>query len=557
MDVLGVARKWALENAHKHGSAKVGSVVSKVVGELPDAKSELNVLMPKIKQVVDDVNKLSADDVLKELESFPELLEKRKVVEVKELKPLKDAVQGKVVMRVAPSPSGPLHIGHAFVLGLNHRYCEMYDGRLIVRIDDTNPENIYPPAYELIPKDARWLTNNEVHKVVCQSDRMESYYKYGERLVKEGHAYVCTCVPDAFRALITKKQACPCREQDALPLWQKMFEGFKPGEAVLRIKTDVSDPNPALRDWPAFRINEAEHPRQGKKYRVWPLMNFAVAVDDHELGITHTVRGIDHIDNARRQSQVFGFFGWKVPVHEYFGKINFEGLELSASKTREKIEQGVFDGWDDIRLPFLEALRRRGYQPGAFIKFAVEMGINKSEKTVPVDEFFKLLNAFNRDIIDPVAPRYFFVDDPVEVIIEGLPEKVCELPVHPDHPERGVRKLRSSGRLLLARDDVEQLKDGKLYRLMGCGNFTKKGGKYVFAGEDYEEFRERGDRIMHWLPENVVDVEVLMPDKTVRRGKGESTLKNLSAGNVVQFERFGFVRCDKIEKKFMFWFAHK
>jgi len=557
MDSERIARKWALENASKHGAAKVGSVVSKVIGELPELKAQLKDLMSKIKRIVEEVNAMPAEQVQGEIESeFPELLEKKKVVEVKELKPLKGAKQGRVVMRIAPSPSGPLHVGHAFVLGLNHRYCERYDGRLVVRIDDTNPEDIYPPAYELIPKDARWLTGDRVDSVVCQSDQMDSYYKYAEELVKKNHAYVCTCSPDDFRELIKNKQACPCREQNAFPLWKKMFEEFKPGEAVLRMKTDLNSANPALRDWPAFRINEVAHPRQGTKYRVWPLMNFAVAIDDFELGITHTVRGIDHIDNARRQAQVFEFFGWTVPVHEYFGKINFEGLELSASKTREKIEQGVFDGWDDIRLPFLEALRRRGYQPGAFMKFAVEMGINKSDKTIAADEFFKLLDAFNRDIIDPMAARLFFVDDPVEVSIEGLPQKVCELPVHPDHPDRGVRKL-TSGRVLLARDDMEQLKDGGLYRLMECGNFMKEKEKLVFVEGGVDEFREQGDRIMHWLPaDDVVDARLLMPDKSLRVGKAESSTKNLNVGDIIQFERVGFARLDDC-KNLTFWFAHR
>lgn len=569
MEIEECVRKWALDNARKHdGSANVGSVVGSVIGELPEVKPDLKSVMPVIKSVVEEVNALSVDQQLAELERLaPELLERKKVVEEKALKPLPDA-EGQVVMRIAPSPSGPLHIGHAFVLSLNSEYCRMYDGRLIVRIEDTNPENIYGPAYDLIPEDADWLTDNNVESYVIQSDRLDLYYKYAKELLEQGNAYVCTCDPDEFRRLVSKKVACPCRSLSVgenLARWQSMFDGYQPGEAVMRVKTDVSDPNPALRDWPAFRINDHEHPRKGTDFRVWPLMNFSVSVDDHELGMTHTVRGMDHVDNARRQAQLFGFFGWKKPVHLYFGRINFEGLVLSSSEVKKQIQYGHYSGWDDIRLPFLPAMRRRGYQPGAFIRFAVEMGINKTDKTVPASDFFAMLNAFNRDIIDPSSDRFFFVADPVEINIVDAPEAVCQLPVHPDFPERGTRELSSGNAVYISRPDFDRLKQGELYRLMECYNFVKEKDSFRCESLEYEAFRDKGGMIMHWLPksEGLVSVEVVMPSDDMSeivtvKGLGEPGLSRLEEGDIVQFERFGFVRLDRIEDdKLVFWFAHR
>ncbi|MBW3018831.1 glutamate--tRNA ligase [Candidatus Woesearchaeota archaeon] len=552
-----IVRKYALDNARKHnGRATQGPVIGGLIAEMPAAKEKLKDL--DIKSIIESVNELTVEEQTAELQKLaPEMLEKKKTVETKELKDLPDAKKGKVVMRIAPSPSGPLHIGHSFVLSLNHEYCKKYNGKFILRIDDTNPENIYGPAYDLIPADANWLTGDNVDSVICQSDRMDSYYKHAKKMIEKGAAYVCMCDADTFREMISKKKACPCRNnsvKEQIAKWESMFQGFQPGEAVMRIKTKVDDPNPALRDWPAFRINDHEHARHGTEYRVWPLMNFAVAVDDHELGVTHTLRGMDHLDNERRQAQIYDFFKWPKPKAEYFGRINFEGLQLSTTETKKKIEYGEYDGWDDIRLPTLMALRRRGYQPGAFIKFAKEMGINKSSKTVPKEEFFKLLDAFNRDIIDPEANRYFFVADPVEVKVEGAPAKECKIPIHPDYPKRGTRKLKSMGKFLIAKNDFDKLKTGQLYRLMDCCNFKKEGKKLVYAKGDVEEYRAKGKGILHWLPDGI-DVSVLMPDGKEVKGKGEASLAKLKEGAIVQFERFGFVRLDN-KKEMRFWYAH-
>ncbi|MBI4148494.1 glutamate--tRNA ligase [Candidatus Woesearchaeota archaeon] len=554
-------RKWVLQNAVKYeGKAQQGAIIGKLISENSDIKNNMKDVVKLIAKVIKDVNALSLDKQMAELQAkWPELLVE-KPVEEKVLKDLPDAVQGKVVLRVAPSPSGPLHIGHAYITCLNSEYAKKYGGKLILRIEDTNPENIFSPAYKLIEEDVRWLTNDNVHSVPIQSDRLHTYYDYAEKLLNMEKAYVCTCDADVFRTLIAKKEACLCRNvpvKEQLLRWDKMFTSYEPGQAVVRIKTDVAHPNPAMRDWPALRINHAKHPRTGTEEKVWPLMNFAVAVDDHEMGVTHTIRGKDHMDNAKRQKYIFDFFGWKVPVHKYVGRINFEGIEVSKTKTKLAIERGEYEGWDDIRLPFLCALKRRGYQSAAFTKWAVDIGLTETDKTVAIDEFFKTLNHFNKEILDPVVNRYFFVWDPVKISIEGAPAQQVSADLHPSDPSRGKRVFTTSMDFFISRDDFGALKENGLYRLMHCLNFTKKGGNLVFVSKEHKDFEEKGDAIMHWLPvDQTVNVCVLMPDHSEREGVGEQAIANLPVGANIQFERFGFCRLDNVKQKtFQFWFG--
>ncbi|HLF55038.1 MAG TPA: glutamate--tRNA ligase [Candidatus Nanoarchaeia archaeon] len=564
-ELKNTIRKYALDNARKYnGIPNMGSIIGKILSERSELKAELKSLTPEIKKICDEVRLMGVDEQVRELERIaPDLLIEKKIVEEKKLKPLPNIEKGKLVMRLAPSPSGPLHVGHAVVFSLSHLYCKEYDGRLILRIEDTNPENIYEPAYRMIEEDCNWFTENGIAKLVVQSDRLDTYYDYAEKLVNLGKAYVCTCSADVFRNFSMKKQACPCRElplKEHLLRWDKMFVEYEPGQAVVRIKTDINDPNPAMRDWPALRINHSVHPKQGDKYKVWPLMNFSVAVDDHELGITHTIRGKDHVDNAKRQKHIFDFFKWTIPNHSYIGKINFEGLEISKTKVKKAIEYGHFTDWDDIRLPFLAALRRRGFQPGAFQKFAMDMGVGLNDKVVPAVDFFKSLEAHNRDIIDPISNRYFFVWNPVKISVKNAPEQSVSIPLHPDNKQKGKRVFKTKTDFFVPKDDLAKVKVGKLYRLMDCLNFTKKAKEFLFDSTDYAVFREKGAGTMHWIPAeaDAVDVEVLMPDNKVKKGIGEPILRDLDVGTIVQLERFGFCRLDKKENnKIAFWFAHR
>ena len=187
-------KKYALQNAIRfNGNANPGAVIGKILGEKPELKKEIKEITKKVNEVIKEVNSLPIEKQRMLLGRIsPRLLEEKRHEERKrELPAFKNAKN--VVMRFEPSPSGPLHIGHAYVLSLNSEYCRKYNGKLILRIGDTNPENIYEPAYSLIEKDAKWVTKNNITKVIIQSDRLRIYYKHMEKLIDIGKAYICTC----------------------------------------------------------------------------------------------------------------------------------------------------------------------------------------------------------------------------------------------------------------------------------------------------------------------------------------------------------------------------
>ena len=394
------ARAYALKNAIAYeGKAKAGSVISSLFHEGLKPK-EMKKYIKEINKIVSEVNKLSLEEQNAEFAKLEKETSHREGR--KGLPELPGAKKGKVIMRFAPSASGPWHIGHALTASLSFLFVKKYGGKFYVRIEDTNPENIYPPAYEMIKKESDWLFDG-IAKIIIQSDGMPVYYKYAEKLIKIGVTYVCTCSQEEFKKFADNQKNCPCRGlsvKENLERWKKMLDksGFKEGGAVLRFKSGMNDKNPAMRDFPLARINLTEHPRQRNKYRVWPLMNLAVTVDDIETKMTHVIRAKDHRDNAERQRRIHNALGKKTPWTAFLGRIKFKDMELSKTKIRKEIEAGKYSGWDDPRLPTLASLKKRGYKPAAFWKFAEQVGLSEADKVIDREEFFKLLDAFNRGV---------------------------------------------------------------------------------------------------------------------------------------------------------------
>jgi len=332
MNIEKQLKIYALDNAIKYkGSASMGAIVGQVLNAYPEWKAKMKELQPSIQAVLKEVNAMTLFEqtaLLKDL--APEMLEPKEKKVREGLKELQKAYQGKVVLRFEPSPSGAMHIGHSVTGGINVEYAHMYNGKLILRISDTNPDNIYVPAYELLVEDMTWLYG-KAPEVIIQSDRMESYYAVALTLIEKGKAYVCDCDPEDFRNLIKQQLPCTCREkgiEEQTKRWHNMLTIYEGGDAVLRIRSDLRHKNPALRDFPLARINTSEHPRVGRKYRVWPLMNLAVTVDDYESGLTHVIRAKDHLDNTRRQMYIYDYMGWEAPEFVHIGMINFEGIKL-------------------------------------------------------------------------------------------------------------------------------------------------------------------------------------------------------------------------------------
>jgi len=391
------ARAYALKNAISYeGEARIGSVISALFNE-GLKRGDVKKYSKQIGKIVSDVNELSLEEQKKEFKKLAKIISVRKTREG--LPELPYAKKGKVIMRFAPSASGPLHIGHALTASLSFLFVREYGGKFYVRIEDTNPENIYPKVYDMIKKESAWLFDNAA-EIVIQSNRMALYYKYAEKLIKKNAAYICTCSAEKFRGFRKAKKNCHCRKSDVkenFVKWKKMLgKGFEEGDAVLRFKSGMKDKNPAMRDFPIARINSTKHPKQGNNYRVWPLMNFAVTVDDIEMKMTHIIRAKDHRDNAERQKRIYKVLGKKFPWTAFLGRIKFKDLELSTTKIKKEIEEGKYSGWDDLKLPTMASLKKQGYKPNAFWKFAEQIGFSETDKVIDKEEFFKLLNAFNR-----------------------------------------------------------------------------------------------------------------------------------------------------------------
>ncbi len=543
-------RGLILAGLEKYNQVNEQTILGKLIAAEPEVKKEIPETRKKIAAIIKECQKLAPTERKKELVKYeaqlPTFAPRGREDELPELKKASS-----YAFRFEPSPTGPLHIGHTIILLLNAEYAKKYKGKLVVRIADTNPEDIYEPAYNMIIKDAEWITQQKVTPVI-QSSCMDDYYLHAATLIDQGNAYVCVCKPEDFKALIDKMKSCPCRNlpiKEQKERWQSMFKGYDMGEAVLRIKTDIKHKNPAVRDWPAFRINDAPHPRTKEEYRVWPLMNFAVAVDDHDNGMSHVIRGKDHIVNMERQRYIFKYLGWEIPEYIHIGRINFTGLRMSTSGFREAIQNKLFSGWDDPRLPTLAAFKRRGFHPGAFARYVRELGPSKVDKVVNYDEFMKAIYSYNRTIIDKDTHRYFFIENPKEIIIADAPQLKVEVPIHPDVPAHGVRRFTTSGKFYVE----DELEKGKLYRLMHLFNFKDKKFHSIEMKQDLNA------KLIHWLPvsKDLIKVQVIMPDTSVKNGLAEHTIAQVQPGEVIQFERKFFCRLDKKEKDtYIFYYTH-
>jgi glutamyl-tRNA synthetase len=549
-DLHLLLRKYVLQNAVKYGGKpQAGTVISRVMGEYPELRSEGRKVSALAKAIVKEVSALPPGKQREELA----MIAPRLLAELSEAKehvkaglPALEGAEGGVVMRFAPNPSGPLHLGHARAALLNDAYVRRYGGKYILRMEDTDPRRIDPDAYATVREDCAWL-GLVTDEIVYQSDRLETYYEHARRLIEMGGAYVCTCEADQFRELKLARLACPCRDpspEKNLELFEAMLNGeYGEGEVTVRVKTDIEHPDPAVRDFSALRIvSSPPHPRVDDT--VFPLMNFSVAVDDHLLGITHVIRGKDHIANTARQRYIFDYFGWKTPVYKHYGRMGIEGVVLSTSQMKAGIAGGTYTGWNDIRLGTLRAIARRGITPEAVRNAILEIGIGETD----ISFSWENLYAKNRDIVDPVANRYSFVPDPVLLEIEDAPcGFTVESLLHPNEPSRGYRKLSFDGSAYIPRADLDE-NCGKMIRLKDLFNITLGEGRDClvakFAGKSLDDARRAKAPIVQWLPPAHTIPCVLHTPDGDQKGYCEPMV-SLDMGKVVQFERVGFVRIEK------------
>ncbi|MHB8633482.1 MAG: glutamate--tRNA ligase [Thermoplasmatota archaeon] len=573
-----LARRLCLQNAVLHeGRAEAKGLVGRVMAGHPEYRPQAAAVLAALEAAAAAVNALTSDEQRAALEAeAPDLVQAPVRERRTGLRELAN-VTGEVVLRFAPNPNGPLSLGHSRGVSLLAEYWRMYGQRggakLILRFDDTDPQ-VKPPlwdkvrgwnGYNMVREDFVWLTGREPSKEVVASDRIAMYQKAARDLIAVGGAYVCSCDAALFRQLKAAGQACPHRETEPdanQAAFADMVEGrTAKGSAVLRVKTDIHHPDPALRDWTAFRVvaEDAIHPREREgeipRHRAWPLLDFESAVEDHLQGVTHVIRGKDLMDSTRKQGYLYQAMGWKYPETLYWGRVRLHGFgRFSTSMMRRAIERGDFPGWDDPRLPTLSALRRRGYAAEALRSFWVGLGLTEKDIAVSMAN----LDAVDQKLRDDVTSRYFFVPDAREVTVMGLGSEVAHVPLHPSHADRGTRTLTPHDAVWIPAAERHPA-----VRLKDLGNVVFAGGSGIFAGRQMD----RSLPIIQWLPkEEARPFSVLRPEPVPEEadvgddeadGPAEIKVPPLTrieglvepaalaeVGKVVQFERFGFVRLE-------------
>ncbi len=557
-----IAYKHALKNALDFGEAEVNAVLRKVIMECPELKKDISFLLPKIQEVVSEVNSLSKNAVKVEITRYN--FQSKKKSRKGKFQDLPNP--SNPVLRFAPNPSGPLHLGHCRAAILNDEYAKKYDGKLILRIEDTDPTRVDPKAYALIEKGLKWL-EIKYHKVVVQSTRLDLYYKYAEDLLKINAAYVCTCKQSNFKKLRDSRKYCNCRQKSSEENqkdFNKMFTSYNPGEAVVRLKTDINLSDPAMREFVILRISTEIHPKLKNK-RVYPLYNFAVVIDDHLLEITHVLRGKDHLINTKKQEFIYQYFSWDKPEFVHYGMLKIQGLELSTSKIAKGIKEGKFKGWDDPILGTLPALERKGINPKAIRKAMLDIGINNKD----INFNWKNLFAYNREIIEKNANRYFFVENPRKIRIYpvDLIKKKYYALLHPDFPKKGNRTLefgidKDFATAYISELDFSKIEPKKMIRLMGAFNVEiikkiKDSMTVKIINDDLNYARKKKIPLIHWVGKKHVNVEVRKNNGTTEIGYGEIGLKKVDINSLIQFERYGFVKIDNKDATLITYFVHK
>lgn len=546
--------KFALLNAIRHGGkASAGNILGQVIREHPGAKDDMKSLQALARSVVARVNALEIGDQRAKLEEVaPELLEK-KAPQEHDIFAFLDIPEGATVNTGwPPEPGKHIHIGHAKAAYANYELAKRHNGRFVLRFDDTNAEKVKPEFYQIIQDDLAWL-GIKLDKVDAGSDHLDELYAIADKLIASGHCYVCDCKAEKTNELRYKGEGCEHRDQPIAET-QRLWKTLKEGQ-VLRLRIDPAHKNTTMRDPTVFRVAHGEHARAGTKYHIWPSYDFETSLMDAVDNLTYRLRTKEFELRSELHNHIQDIAGYPKTRYYEFGRFELEGVDTRGRVIREKLESGEYIGWDDPALATIAALRRRGFTPEAIESFVLSTGLTKNEATLTWDDLY----AHNRRVLNDSARRLFFVEDPERVTIADAPDKTITLSYFP-HTDGTERVFKTTQDFLIAKADKDALEDGKLYRLMDCVNFTKTATGYSYVDDKLQTYRDRGERILHFLPAGhpAVPVTILMPDKTVRIGLGESRVAELTPGDIIQFERVGFCRLDAVEDgTYAFWFTHK
>ena len=567
-DLKKEIRKIALQNAVEHdGKTKDKVVLSKSLGTIPELKNNVKDVIPEIASIVSQVNGMSIEEQKTEIQNnFPEIFDVKENVKEERvgLPPLEGAEQGKVVTRFTPAPNGYPHIGHAKAAIISEEYAKMYGGKLVLRYDDTNPEDTRLEYWAAIKVGLDWL-GIEFDEIKNTSDDIGLLYDKCVEMIKKNYAYVCTCKRDTISKNRKEMVSCECSMGDVKQneeRWERMFKKYKPGEAIVRFRGDMESKNTVMRDPVLFRINDARHARLAEEHRVWPSYDIAVAVEDSTDGITHALRSKEYELRNELYHAILDALDMRHPKMLEFSRLEFKGMPVSKRILRPLIDEGKVSSYDDPRLPTLAALERRGITPEAIRKFTLSLSLTKADTLAPFDS----LEAFNRKIVDENSIRLFMVKDPKTLTIRNLPNSTVELPNHPSN-KMGTRKVMVEDSVFLSSDDVKSLKIGDQLRLMGLGNVKITSVNSEITGEFTGDERDVNFMKLQWVSQkNAHELKILIPQRLFVDDKfNEESLEEIHVyvephylelrnGEEIQFVRFGYCRKDSSKQAI---FTHK
>ncbi len=395
----------------------------------------------------------------------------------------------KIHTRFPPEPNGYLHIGSAKAIMINVETARKYGGLFNLRYDDTNPTKEDTEYVDSIYEDLCWLGATPTGGVFYGSDYFDKCYEFAVKLIKDGKAYVCDLSADELRAtrgtLTQKGTNSPYRDrtvEENLDLFERMRNGeFPDGSKTLRAKIDMASPNMNMRDPAIYRIVRAHHHRQGDKWCIYPLYDYAHPIQDALEGITHSLCSLEFENHRPLYEWVINNIGFENPPKQReFARLNITNTVMSKRYLRSLVENGTVDGWDDPRLPTICALRRRGYTPSSIFRFVREAGVSKADSLVDIG----MLEHCIRDELNEAAPRRIAIKRPILVEITNYEgEETFDLPNHPQKPELGTRAVPFTREIYIDADDFAEVPPPKFFRLKPDGE-VRLMGAYIIKYQD-------------------------------------------------------------------------
>ena len=397
----------------------------------------------------------------------------------------------KIHTRFPPEPNGYLHIGSAKAIWINYMTAKKYGGLFNLRYDDTNPSKEDTEYVESIYEDLKWLGCEPTGGVFYGSDYFDKCYEYAIKLIKDGKAYVCDLSSDEMReyrgTLTEPGKDSPYRNrsvEENLDLFERMKNGeFRDGAKTLRAKIDMSSPNMNMRDPAIYRIVHTSHHRQGDKWCIYPLYDYAHPIQDAIEGVTHSLCSIEFENHRPLYDWVINNIGFEKKPHQWeFARLNVTHTVMSKRYLRNLVETGLVDGWDDPRMPTLSGLRRRGYTPSAIFDFVSRAGVAKAYSIVD----YELLEHCIREELNESAERRIAVLKPVKVVVTNYPEgkvEYFEVSNNPGNPEAGARQVAFTRELYIDLDDFAEVPPPKFFRMKPDGEVRLMGAYIVKCNE--------------------------------------------------------------------------